>query len=237
MYYVELIDRFWLFNEKAKPGTAAISLYLYLLQISKKKDTYRFTISDVELGRRLGLGRATIKTTREKLIDLGLISYQNVQGAAGNFRLILDYALEQLNCEDTQMDAAHDVINFFGRNDDPILIEQKDHLETPVSTSEQNVSSRSSELSVKDRIVPDLHEFLNFARALEAYRPELDVLITAKYSGWLDNGWKSSSGRQITNWRSSLKNVVPFLKTKDQDSILSIGDIPDILHPKNEREV
>jgi hypothetical protein len=86
-------------------------------------------------------------------------------------------------------------------------------------------------------MVPDLVEFLKYARSLEAYSPELDEFITAKYSGWLANDWKSDSGRVITNWRTSLKNVLPFLKPGGKDSQLSIDRIPDIRHPKENPEL
>jgi len=80
--------------------------------------------------------------------------------------------------------------------------------------------------------VPNRKEFLEYAKLLDAYSPEIDELITAKYSGWLANDWKSDSGRVMINWRTSLKNVLPFLKSGVTDSQLSIDKIPDIRRPK-----
>ena len=191
MYYVELIDRFWKFNEREGAGHTVIAFYLYLLKMAKDHNDYQFRISDVELGKRLSLSRSTVKVTKEKLRDLGLIEFRTKNGAAGHYRLILDYPLE-------------------GRE----VIE--------VSTSSVSIN----------RNIPDLREFLDFARTLEAYIPDCDKLIEEKYDSWLKNNWKSSNGRLITNWRSTLKNIMPFLLSDNKRVHLSVKDIPHIRHPE-----
>lgn len=208
MYYVELIDRFWSFNEEARLGHTAIAVYLYLLKTSKDKESYQFSVSDVELGKRLGLTRATVKSAKGNLQHLGLIEYRTMNGVAGTYRLVLNYPLEILNSKKAESEP---------QKNDILIIEDK--------------STGSTETQSKSVNVPSINEFLEYAQTLEAYTPELDALIIAKYSSWTDNGWKSFSGRAITNWRSSLKNVLPFLSAEDRDT-QQLHNIPDIRHPK-----
>ncbi|SHK68696.1 winged helix-turn-helix domain-containing protein [Epilithonimonas mollis] len=231
MYYVELINRFWIFSERVKPGTAAISLYLYLLNIAKENDSYQFRISDVEVGKRLGLSRATIKTARKKLRNLGVVHYETFNGLPASYRLILNYPIEEVKCDETTNDFRHPIVF---NNEDEIRFqnEVQNKSEAGDTNNNQDAAPGSLEPFREKRMVPDLQKFLEYARSLDAYSPELDELIIAKYSGWLVNDWKSDSGRVITNWHTSLKNVLPFLKTGVKDSQLSIDKIPDIRHPK-----
>lgn len=233
MYYVELIDRFWILSERVKPGSASIALYLYLLTIAKENNSYQFTISDVELGKRLGLSRATIKTTKGKLMKLGLIRCQSANGVPCNYRLIVNYPLREINGEETLNDI-RDAIVFVNENKSRFEIEEQYRPYTADPLSGHFDVSVSGEGSMEKRTVPDIPDFLKYAKTLDAYSPELDGLIKAKYSDWVNNGWKSTSGRFITDWRSSLKNVLPFLRApgEDQGTPLSIRHIPDIKHPK-----
>ena len=86
MYYLELIQRFWDFNKKAKVSPTEVLLYFYLLKIGYENERYDFKISDVELGKELGLTRKTIKSTKEKLKNLGLIQFQSKNGLPCHYR-------------------------------------------------------------------------------------------------------------------------------------------------------
>jgi len=232
MYYIELIDRFWLFTEKTKLGTAAISLYLYLLQVAKQKDAYQFTIADIELAKRLGLSRATVKATREKLSKFGLIEYHSAQGAAGIYRLMVNYPLEPTSFDKVQNEPASGIIDFFGRNEYVLQIEEIDEKDNLSVTVDENIPVEPTSCLIDGSVVPSLKKFLDYARTLDTYHPELDDLIMAKYSGWLKNKWKSASGRPIINWQSSLKNVLPFLTSEVVPDKLTVHNIPEIRHPK-----
>lgn len=234
MYYTELIDRFWLFVEKTKPGTAVISLYLYLLQVAKEKDAYQFTITDIELGKRLGINRATVKATREKLSKFGLIEYHSVQGAAGIYRLMVNYPLQPTSFDKVQNEPASGIIDLFGRNENVLQIEEIDEKDNLSVTVDENIPVEPTSLLIDGRVVPGPEEFLDYARTLDAYHTELDDLIMAKHSGWLQSDWKSASGRPITNWQSSLKNVLPFLTSEAVQNELTVHNIPEIIHPKEQ---
>ena len=94
MYYLELIDRFWDFNHKARLGSSAISLYLYLLKLGKDNDSYKVVISDVALGNALGITRRTIRPKRDKLRELGLIEFESKSGFPCNYRILLNYSFD-----------------------------------------------------------------------------------------------------------------------------------------------
>jgi len=92
------------------------------------------------------------------------------------------------------------------------------------------------QLSNEDIKIPQFAEFLDYAKTLSAYQTELDSAIKDKYKGWKDKGWKSSSDRLITNWKSSLKSTLPFLKDAGHLDQLSLQNIPDIKRPISTRD-
>lgn len=227
MYYVELIDRFWVFNEKARPGHAAIALYFYLLQTAKVNDTYQLSVSDVELSKSLGLSRSTVKVTKQKLKDIGLIQYTTRNGYPGLYRLIVNYPVEILNVQNVKKDIVEEIMDFPDQQNDSQLSEEGKADRTMI----KDITSFSSGLFAENKSIPNLSVFLSFAKNLDAYSPELDSLITEKYYSWLSKGWKSISDRPITNWKSSLKSILPFLKSEGEDDKTLIHTTQNIRYP------
>ena len=84
----------------------------------------------------------------------------------------------------------------------------------------------------KSIVVPKFDEFIEFARTLEGYQPLLDSVIEEKYHSWIENEWRNSSGRPISNWKSSLKSILPYLKNSQIDIAISVDSIPSIKRPK-----
>ncbi|MET2743972.1 hypothetical protein ABXT13_13290, partial [Staphylococcus caprae] len=60
------------------------------MKTGKENDAYDFKVSDVVLSKELGLTRQTVKSTKEKLQDFGLIQFQTQNGVSGSYRLILN---------------------------------------------------------------------------------------------------------------------------------------------------
>ncbi|SDQ99720.1 hypothetical protein SAMN05421664_3040 [Chryseobacterium soldanellicola] len=233
MYYLELIERFWIFNEKAKPGSTAIAMYLYLLKTAKACDAYDFKVSDVVLGKELGLTRPTVKTAKEKLRDLGLIRFQTKNGVSGSYRLILSYPLEAIAPEKVKSSEIQMTPPFQELKDDLNLNVPNLGVKITSSNIDQKINAQSIKPANENSNIPVLEEFLAYARTLAAYQSELDELIKDKYHSWKDSGWKNNSDRLITNWKSSLKSTLPFLKNAAHDDQLSIQTIPDIKRPKS----
>lgn len=233
MYYLELIERFWIFNEKAKPGSTAIAMYLYLLKTAKACDAYDFKVSDVVLSKELGLTRPTVKTAKEKLRDLGLIRFQTKNGVSGSYRLILSYPLEASAPKEMKSSEIQMTPSFKELKDDLNLDVLNLGVKIPSSNINQKINASSIQPANENIKIPEFEEFLAYARTLAAYQSELDELIKDKYHSWKDSGWKNSSDRLITNWKSSLKSTLPFLKNVAQDNQLSLQTIPDIKRPKS----
>lgn len=233
MYYLELIERFWIFNEKAKPGSTAIAMYLYLLKTAKACDAYDFKVSDVVLSKELGLTRPTVKTAKEKLRDLGLIRFQTKNGVLGSYRLILSYPLEASVPEEMKSSEIQMTPSFKELKDDLNLELLNVEVKSPSGNIDQKINASSIQPANENIKIPELEEFLAYARTLAAYQCELDELIKDKYQDWKDSGWKNNSDRLITNWKSSLKSTLPFLKNAAHDDQLSIQTIPDIKRPKS----
>ncbi|MCD0456316.1 hypothetical protein LPB85_12800 [Chryseobacterium sp. LC2016-27] len=230
MYYLELIERFWIFNQNAKPGSAVIALYLYLLKTAKNGEAYSFKVSDVVLSKELGMTRQTVKATKEKLRDLGLIEFQTKNGVSGTYRLLLNYSLEKSRSVNVK-DPERAVTSFQNMNGSNNLVISDMRKESQSANEDDEIKTLSSQLSNENAEIPQLSEFLAYAKTLSAYQPELDSAIEDKYKGWKDKGWKNSSDRLITNWRSSLKSTLPFLKGVGHFDQLSLQTIPDIKRP------
>lgn len=234
MYYLELIDRFWDFNQKARLGSSAISLYLYLLKLGKDNDSYKVVISDVALGNALGITRKTVKPTKDKLRELGLVEFESKSGFPCNYRILLNYLsdipiLEKIEKEKIEKVPSLEIVEkqkILKRN------HSSDEVVRRISKSSDKVSITHTSKISKSKIIPELEEFTQFATTLEDYQPILDSVIKEKYFSWLENDWRNSSGRPISNWKSSLKSILPYLKNSKKDDAVSVNSIPNVKRPK-----
>lgn len=206
MYYLELIQRLWLFNERNHLGATAISVYLYLLKTGYKDSRYDFSLSDVAISKDLGLTRRTVKSIKEKLCSFGLIKCQTRNGLPGSYRLILDY---------------------------PVPASDEKVLEKPLGIIRP--SPAAGEV-YSNRIIPPLPDFCAYAQTLQGYSPQLDFILKEKYEHWVRKGWKNNSSRPITDWKSTLKSTLPFLKNATEISNLDLTRIPTVKHPNSEME-
>ena len=249
MYYLELIERFWDFNKKAKVSPTEISLYFYLLKIGYENERYDFKISDVELGKELGLTRKTIKSTKEKLKNLGLVQFQSKNGFPCHYRLVLNYSFEIeyeksiKNEESTivEKDQNREFLEIFesilsAQNSVEAIKEieiNSDVKASSESPEKQKLEQVQVQKNLKNSKIPSLDEFIEYAKSLEGYEPELELSISEKYESWKNNGWKNTSNRPISNWKSTLKSTLPYLKNTNGENSLSLQDIPNIKRPES----
>ena len=247
MYYLELIQRFWDFNKKAKVSPTEVLLYFYLLKMGYENDRYDFKISDVELGKELGLTRKTIKSTKEKLKNLGLFQFQSKNGLPCHYRLMLNYSIEIepekliKNEENTivEKNQNREILEIF----ESILSAQNSveaikeiEINNDIKASSESSQKQKLELeqqNLKNSKIPSLDEFIEYAKSLEVYEPELELSISEKYESWKNNGWKNTSNRPISNWKSTLKSTLPYLINKSEKNSLSLQDIPNIKRPES----
>lgn len=246
MHYLELLQRFWDFNQKKSIGTTGISMYLYLLKIGSDNDSYDFQISDVVISIELGITRKTVKPTKEKLRNLGLIQYQTTSGLACKYRLIGDYpsqisspemvSIEEIGKEESIQKTVESGVSLL--TDRPVQNFSENtndqEIESDLSQTIQSSQPQPTTQEGNDENIPSLEEFMTYAETLKIYAPELDSEIQSKYENWKNNGWKNSSDRPITNWKSSLKSTLPFMKSQIESHQLSLQSIPDIKRPKSQ---
>ena len=247
MYYLELIQRFWDFNKTAKISPTEVLLYFYLLKMGYENDRYDFKISDVELGKELGLTRKTIKSTKEKLKNLGLIQFQSKNGLPCHYRLLLNYSFEieyeksikNEECAIVEKDQNREVLEIFdcilsAQNSVEVIKEIEINSDVKASSdSSQKQKIELEQQNLKNSKIPSLNEFIEYAKSLEGYVPELELSINEKYEVWKNNGWKNTSNRPISNWKSTLKSTLPYLKNTSGENSLSLQDIPSIKRPES----
>ena len=214
MNYLELIQRFWDFNNKNQIGSTGISMYLYLLKIGYENNVYDFHISDVMISRELRLTRKTVKNTKEKLNHFGLIEFETKNGLPCYYRLVLEYPLQISEPEKIEK-ARIEISQIFPKSENVEILSQQ-----PIPILRQTS-------------IPSFEEFIHYAQTLDRYDAELEFSIKEKYEMWVANGWNNSSDRPITSWKSSLKSILPYLKNEDNDDSLLISSIPNIKRPKN----
>ncbi|WP_228438754.1 hypothetical protein [Chryseobacterium pennae] len=207
-------------------------MYLYLLKTGYEKDRYDFRISDIIIGKNLRLTRKTVKSTKEKLRSFGLIQYKTKSKSPCHYRLILNYPLvitHGENFHEKKAEMKSIVVKPEGLEIQP---------ESILSIQDTGESLTNNQLPqvlpiiVDNRNIPSVEEFLEYARTLETYTSQLDFNIKEKYETWVNNGWKNNSDRPITNWKSSLKSALPFMKDIGNGNQLSLQLPPNIKHPQ-----
>lgn len=235
MYYLELIDRFWLFNQNNQIGSTAVAMYFFLLKTGYLNDRYDFRLSDVAVSRELSLTRKTVGVIREKLMRFGLIEFRTRNGVPCHYRLVLNYPLK---CAERQVSII-ELLYISDQNEGTDLKMNKDLLvdETEfgdMTASPENHRAVEEGLPAlfKSKHTPSFDEFLGYAQKLENYNSDLNQKIREKYKTWSDNGWMTGINRPITSWQSSLKSALPFM-LDPQDSIpFSPSKIPVIKRVK-----
>ena len=238
MYYLELIQRFWDFNHENNVGSTATTFYLYLLKEGFANERYDFKLSDVKISQELRLTRKTVKSTKEKLEVLGLIEFQTRNGLPCYYRILLNYPLRpnsEVAVKPLEIEDFAD-LQTLKLEDNLVDFEQNVDITTVSKDLKigENLSLPNSQRRLKNLDIPNFDEFLQHAQTLELYESTMNHLIKKKYENWLDDGWTNHSKRPITNWKSSLKSVLPFLKDKNVlHDDPSIESVPTIKRPKS----
>ena len=74
---------------------------------------------------------------------------------------------------------------------------------------------KRKEKKIKDTKVskPALDDFLKYCQEQipEKYQA-LKFSLEAKYSSWDENDWEDGNGKPIKNWKTKIKNTIPYLK-------------------------
>ncbi len=202
--YRDLSTRIWQFNENKALGLSAVSVYFYLLKIGCERAYGKFSVSDSQISRELKITRKTVKISKEKLRHFGIISYQTRSGVPAEVQLHLDYPL-------TLNETLHNGKNEMA-SEGPKMEVLYQKINVPMGILPENMIKKTIKLSEAENDIPTLEEFIKHAKLNDSYEDRLLPQIKNKYDSWKNNGWKNNFDRPITNWKSALKNTMPYLK-------------------------
>lgn len=85
------------------------------------------------------------------------------------------------------------------------------------SDSNAKKERKGKEIKGKEIYIPTVDEFLIFCKQ-DMQENNLNYLdyeysLKSKYDAWVQNGWKDGHNKQIKNWKSKIRNTIPFLST------------------------
>ena len=75
-----------------------------------------------------------------------------------------------------------------------------------------NKNENKNENVLIETCPPAREEFLSFCQTLDIDFDRLKETISAKYDTFVDDGWCNGYGKPITNWKNTIRNVIPHLK-------------------------
>lgn len=217
--YTELVNRIWEFNENRSLGLSTLAVYFYLLKIGFERGYNKFSVSDSQISRELKMTRKTVKVCKEKLRHFGIICYQSRNGVPSDFQLNTDYSI-----------IFNDALNEM-KIDLPLTFKKTGDLPIESAPNKAQPELKTKQITIQnERIndIPTLEEFLKHAKSLDSYNDHLIFEVEIKYENWISNGWKNNFDRPITNWKSALKNTIPYLKNNVQDYQKLNPKIPNI---------
>ncbi len=222
MESLKLIKKFWEFNNQESLGSSTIAVYFYLIEQWDKNDKNDFSLSDKQVSSVLKLSRKTVKTAKDTLRNLGLLSYKSIAGFPCVYKLITDYEFNEVAVVDNKK----------------AIVKKK---ETPKPKTEPKPQKSQKQLPTintgkkENKLLADIpteEEFLQYAKSLEIYNgnsPDIDFKIKTKYESWKDNGWKNGHDKPIRNWKITLKSTLPYLLTGNSFT----EKVPKINRPKS----
>ena len=238
MDYLSLTKKFWTFNDVYPLSAPIVAIYLFLLDNWDKVGGKDFEFSDKVMSKRLKINRKTIKTSKDTLRNLGLINYQITKGFPTLYKIIPDYVIrkgkEVISVAEKEKTVSKKPITQVISVMSPVqeAISQSVQITPPTipvvfpslipKTKEKQVPKTPSN-------IPSFEEFMNYAKTLDIYEEGLDVHLKIKYETWKDDGWVSGYNKPIVNWKQTLKNTMPYLRSNNKN----IFNVPKINRPKS----
>lgn len=99
----------------------------------------------------------------------------------------------------------------------PKTLKTMDKKPTAKPTESQLKAKKSKEeeeekKNKKENKIPTEIEFLNFCKEIKEIDFSMyEFSLKAKYEAWVGNSWKDGNNNKITNWKTKIKNTIPFL--------------------------
>lgn len=227
--YHNLIQRFWEYNKSQPLGSTALLIYFYLLKLGHDQNSYSVSISDIKVGKELGLTRKTVKVTKEKLQNSGVIKYVTKNGLACTYTIIPDYLFQTLESETKPADTSILRVHQTRKRQKEIKI--SDAVVHKIQNPERSIEKWPPETRLhkrKSTPIPTLEQVYSYVKSLQMYDSSLDEPVKLKYLDWINNGWKNNFNRPISDWKSTIKNSLPYLQSSSKSNTVLIPTIPTI---------
>jgi hypothetical protein len=238
MDYLSLTKKFWTFNDVYPLSAPIVAIYLFLLDNWDKVGGKDFEFSDKVMSKRLKINRKTIKTSKDTLRNLGLINYQITKGFPTLYKIIPDYVIrkgkEVISVAEKEKTVSKKPIAQVISVMSPVqeAIPQSVQMTppiTPVAFPSLIPKAKERQVLKTPSNIPSLEEFISYAKTLDIYEEGLDVHLKIKYETWKDDGWVSGYNKPIVNWKQTLKNTMPYLRSNNKN----IFNVPKINRPKS----
>lgn len=96
----ELLSKFLEYNSRKPVGSSAFALYVIFLNRWKDNDFDAFTFTLNEIETQLSVTRKTAIKTKEKLVELGLISYHQEKGYNATYSINENFEIPIISSTD-----------------------------------------------------------------------------------------------------------------------------------------
>lgn len=177
-----------------------ISLYVFLINQNNRNNWVEWFKCPYDLamaGSCIGSKKTYYKCLND-LMDWGLLKYEK----GSNDWKAPKIKLEVLKCTSTYTSSVPQSEPLHTQVDIPLHTPQDTHNIKPITINNKPKTE-----------IPDYQLFLDYFKSLkQVYKPELEFSLQSKYETWVENGWKDGNGKKIVNWKTKLKNTIPFLR-------------------------
>lgn len=223
MNYIEQIRKFWQCNNERPIGCNATALYFYLLNINNSlgwKDTFRH--SDRYIAIQLGISVNTVRTAKNLLAQLGLISFKAPQKKSKSLDGCTLYSLSTVLNTDTDADTVLDTdADTDADTRDKLNKTKQENIESGcLSPPGENLEEQTRKVDKKDppKKVVKKKEKSSGKKERKNFTPPSvdDVSAYCKENGYTISPWKfvnyyTSNGwmvgrTKMKDWQAAVRN-------------------------------
>lgn len=87
------------------------------------------------------------------------------------------------------------------------------------NTVNENVNEIENVNEVKKEKKEEIPNFLEFQNYANSQKQNIDQFhLKSKYESWVEANWKDGNGTKIKNWKTKLKNTIPYLKIQSKEN-------------------
>ena len=180
---------------------------------------------------KIGLGQSVVELKRGQLL-FGRFTAEEKLGINGStiYKWLKKFQeMGMINIESNSHSTTITIANYDTYNDksnSQVTAEEQPSnsqvtAKSPLSPSPSNTKKRDKidiereegKEKEKEIQIPPEPEFLTFCKdVLKEKHQALEFSLKAKYEAWVADGWKDGNGKKIKNWKTKIKNTIPFLK-------------------------